>query len=120
MTDNATPLETFFERAEEYGKTTVKLFQLNAIDKSADVVSSLVSRIVVIVMVVLAIIIMSIGVSFWIGNMFEETFYGFIIIGGFYAIVALLLHLFRHEWIKYPVSNSIIKQMMKQKKHENN
>ncbi len=115
MTDNATPLETLFERAEDYGKTTIKLIKLNAIDKSADVVSSLVSRIAVVIMVVLSIIIISIGVSLWIGKLLGETFYGFLIVGVFYALMALLLHVFRHQWIKYPVSNSIIKQMMKQK-----
>jgi hypothetical protein len=41
MTDNTTPIATLFERAEDYSKTTLKLFKLNAIDKSADVASSL-------------------------------------------------------------------------------
>ena len=50
----------------------------------------------------------------------DETmhFYGFFVIGGFYAFIAILLHFNRHYWIKTPISNSIIKQMLKQKKHE--
>lgn len=115
MTDNAKPLETLFERAEDYSKTTLKLLKLNAIDKSADVVSSLVSRLAVIMTIVLSVIIINIGLSLWIGKLLGETYYGFIVIGAFYALVALLLHLFRHEWLKYPVSNSIIKQLMKEK-----
>lgn len=115
MTDNASPIETLFERAENYSKTTLKLIKLNAIDKSADVVSSLVSRLAVIMTVVLSIVIINIGIAFWIGKLLGETFYGFLIIGAFYAFLALVLHLFRHQWIKYPVSNSIIKQLMKQK-----
>jgi len=115
MTDNTTPIATLFERAEDYGKTTLKLLKLNAIDKSADVASSLVSRLAVIITVVFSVLIISIGAALWLGKLLGETFYGFYIIGGFYAILAILLQVFRDQWIKYPVSNSIIKQMLKQK-----
>jgi hypothetical protein len=115
MTDNTTPITALFERAEDYGKTTLKLLQLNAIDKSTDVASSLVSRLVVIMTVVFSVLIISIGAALWLGKLIGEAFYGFYIIGGFYAILAILLQVFRDQWIKYPVSNSIIKQMLKQK-----
>jgi len=115
MTDNTTPIATLFERAEDYGKTTLKLFKLNAIDKTADVASSLVSRLAVIMTVVFSVLIISIGIALWLGKLLGEIFYGFFIIGGFYAFVAVLLQVFRHQWLKYPVSNSIIKQMLKQK-----
>jgi hypothetical protein len=115
MTENTTPIATLFERAEDYGKTTLNLLKLNAIDKSADVVSSLVSRLAVVMTVVFSILIVSVGLSLWIGKLLGDTFYGFFIIGGFYAILAILLQVFRHQWLKDPVSNSIIKQMLKPK-----
>lgn len=115
MTDNATPIATLFERAEEYSKSTLELFKLNAIDKSADVISSLISRIAVLIMVALSILILNIGIALWVGKLLGESFYGFFIIGAFYTVVAILLHFFRHQWIKYPISNSIIKQIFKQK-----
>ena len=115
MTENTTPIATLFERAEDYGKTTLKLLKLNAIDKSADVASSLVSKLAVIITVVFSVLIISIGAALWLGKLLGEAFYGFYIVGGFYAILAILLQVFRDQWIKYPVSNSIIKQMLKQK-----
>lgn len=115
MTDNTTPLESLFERAEDFGKTTLKLLELNVIDKSADVISDLVSKLAVIMTVVLSILIINIGIALWIGKMLGESFYGFFVIGGFYGILAMLLRIFRNQWIKYPVSNSFIEQMMKQK-----
>jgi len=115
MTDDTTPIATLFERAEDYTKTSIRLFKLNAVDKSAEIVSSLFSSLVVILIVVLSIIISSIGAALWLGKLLGDSFYGFFIIGAFYLFVALLLHIFREQWLKYPVSNSIIKQMMKQK-----
>ncbi len=115
MTDNATPIESLFERVENYSKTTLELYKLQAIDKSADVVSSLVSRLAVFMAVALSILIINIGFALWIGEVLGNSYYGFFIIGGFYAIVAILINAFRHSLIKYPVSNSIITQMLKQK-----
>jgi len=115
MTEDATPIATLFERAEEYSKTSLKLFRLNAIDKSADIASSLVSRLAVIMTVVFSVLIGSIGVALWLGKLLGDAFYGFFAVGAFYALLALLLHLFREQWLKYPVSNSIIKQMLKEK-----
>ena len=116
MEDNATPVATLLERAEDYSNSTIELFKLNAIDKSADVVSSLVSRLAIFITVAMSLLIVSIGVALWVGKLLGDSFYGFFVIGGFYTILAILLHIFRHSLIKYPVSNSIIKQMLKQKK----
>lgn len=115
MTENTTPIATLFERAEDYGKTTLNLLKLNAIDKSADVVSSLVSRLAIIMTVVFSVLIISIGMSFWLGKLLGETAYGFFIVGGFFAILAVILNVFSHQWLKYPISNTIIKQMLKPK-----
>jgi len=115
MIDDTTPIATLFERAEDYSKTTIKLLKLNAVDKSAEIVSSLFSMLVVSMTVVLSIVIISIGVALWLGKLLGETFYGFFVIGAFYLLTAVFLRIFREQWLKYPVSNSIIKQMMKQK-----
>jgi cytochrome c biogenesis protein CcdA len=118
MNDNATPTEKLFQRAEGYTKTIIELGKLHVIDKSADVASSLISRLAVFLAVALSVLISTIGVAIWIGNLLHNSAYGFLIIGGIYALAALLLHFFRNQWIKYPVSNSIISQMLKQKNDE--
>lgn len=115
MIDDSTPIATLFERAEDYTKTSIKLLKLNAVDKSAEIVSSLFSLLVVSMTVVLSIVIISLGVALWLGKLLGDTFYGFFIIGAFYMVLAILFRVFREQWLKYPISNSIIKQMMKQK-----
>ena len=116
MNENATPIEILFEKAEEYSKTTIELFKLNAIDKSAEVVSSLAVRLVIFIVVALFTLIINIGIALWLGEFLGKTYFGFFVIGGFYALIIILLYTFRYKWIKYPVSNSIISQMLKQKK----
>lgn len=113
MNDNAIPIAALLEQAKEFSNSTIELLKLQAIDKSADVVSSLVSRIAIVMAVALSLITVNIGIALWVGKLLGDYFLGFFVIGGFYAILAILLHIFRHQWIKYPISNSIIKQMIK-------
>jgi membrane protein implicated in regulation of membrane protease activity len=114
MTDNAVPIATLLELAKDYSNSTLELFKLSVIDKSADVVSSLVSRLAIFLTVALSLLIINIGIALWVGKLLGDSFYGFLVIGGFYAILSVLLYVYRHQWIKIPVSNSIIKQMLKQ------
>jgi uncharacterized membrane protein len=118
MTDHATPIATLIERAEDYSKTTFELFKMQAIDKSADVFSSLVSRFAVLMAFVLSILTINIGIALWLGILLGSAYYGFFVIGVLYAFIAILLLFFGQQWIKTPVSNSIILQMLKKKVDE--
>lgn len=115
MNDNATAIETLFERAEDYSKTTLELLKLKAIDKTADAASSIVSSLVVFTTAALSLLIINIGVALWIGNLLGDSYLGFFTVGAFYAILSFPLYIFRNKWIKYPLSNTIIKQLLKQK-----
>jgi len=111
MNNNATPVESLFQKAEDYGRTTIELFKLNAIDKSANIFSSLAAQLTIIIIATLFILIVSIGVAFWIGDLLGKTYYGFFVVAGVYALVGLLLYIFRRQWIKEPVNNSIISHL---------
>jgi hypothetical protein len=115
MIDNATPIATLIERAEDYTKTTFDLFKQKAIDQSSEVVSSIALQLTIIITVALSILIINIGLALWVGKLLGNGIYGFFIMGGFYALVAILLSIFGQQWIKIPVSNSIIKMLKKKR-----
>jgi hypothetical protein len=116
MNNNTTPIELLFEKAEDYSKTTIELFKLNAIDKSTELVSSVAERLVIFMAVVLFVLIVSIGAALWLGELLGKVYYGFFVVGGFYALLGILLSVFSNEWIKEPLSNSLITQLLKTKK----
>jgi len=115
MNNIATPIEILFQKAEDYSKTSIELLKLSAIDMSAEVVSSFAARFVIFMVVALFTLVINIGVALWIGELLGKLHYGFFVVAGFYAIVGALLYIFRDEWIKTPISNSIIMQMTQQK-----
>ena len=115
MMNEASPMETLFEKAENYGKTTVELLKLNAINKSSSVFSTLITQVVMGGVVVMFAFIISIGIALWVGERFGNSYYGFFVVGGCYALFGVVLYVFRLQWIKDPVNNAMINELLKNK-----
>jgi hypothetical protein len=115
MDAGATPIETLLERAENYAKTSVELIKLSTIDKTSDVVSSLMSRLAVFMIVALFAFVINIGLSLWIGDMLGKNYYGFFAVAGFYLLLVGVFYTYRTRMIKHPIQNSIIAEMLKEK-----
>lgn len=113
MENITTPIEILFERVETYTKASAELLKLNAIDKSADVISSLSSQFIIFIVVAMFVITLSIGISICINNYFDSNYIGFFIVSLFYLIASIIIYLFNKHLIKLPIQNKVIKQMMK-------
>ena len=112
MDEQSGLIESLIEKGEQYGKTTLELLKLKTIDKSADVASNLVSWLIVIIFAVLFFLILNIGVALWLGEILGKSYYGFFVVSGFYALLALVFGIFRKQLIKEPLNNSIIEQVL--------
>lgn len=108
MEDQSVVKDSIFERLESYGKTSLELFKLKALDKSADVASNVVSTIVVAITLILFLICLNAGVAYWLGEILGKVYYGFFAVAGFWAVLSLGFYLFRKNLIKTPVNNAII------------
>ncbi|MEP6794360.1 MAG: hypothetical protein ABJB16_08545 [Saprospiraceae bacterium] len=106
-------VEALFEKAEAYVKTSIEIFKLKSADKMAEVMASLVSRLVVILFLSFFFLMINIGIALWLGESMGHIYYGFYIVSGLYAIIALCLFVFRDPIIKNPIINSIISQVLK-------
>ena len=115
MNNSEKPIEMLFEKAENYGKTTVELFKLNAINKTADIVSSLAMQLVIFIVIALFSLSINIGIALWIGELLGKSYYGFFVVAGFYAIAVFVVYTYKIQCIKSPIRNTIIKQILQQK-----
>lgn len=112
MNEQSDLINSLIEKGEQYGKTTLELLKLKTLDKSADVASNLVSWLIVVIFAVLFFLILNIGIALWIGELLGKSYYGFFVVAGFYALLALIFGIFRKQLIKNPVNNSIIDQVL--------
>jgi hypothetical protein len=113
MENNTTPIELLFQRAEDYGKTTLTLLKLNAVDKSANMFSFLAIKLILLLVVVLFLFTLSIGLSLWVGELMGKAYYGFFTVTGLYVLIGGLTYVFRWIWIGTPVRNAVINELLK-------
>lgn len=114
MATLATPVDTLFERIENYARTSLELVQLYTVEKSADVVSTVATELVYVAVISMFVLTVNIGLALWLGSLLGQTYYGFFVVALTYALLALLLHFFKSVWIKSPINNALIDQMLKQ------
>lgn len=112
MEDDANRFETLFERAADYGKTSFELAKLQAVKETTGLVSTWIPHAIVLVFVFACIMLFSLGLALWIGEVLENTYYGFFIIAGSYGIIALVLHFIFHKWIKKHIRQCLIKKIL--------
>ena len=112
MENQASLIGTLLEKTEHYIKSGAELYKLKAIDKSADMISTLTARLALIVLLTLFFLILSIGIALWIGEILGKSYYGFFVVSGFYSLVGILLYYFRNTLIKTPLRNSIVTQAL--------
>ena len=113
MENIATDIELLYNKAEKYTKTSFELLQLNTIDKTSDVISSLAVVTSMVIIVAMFILFINIGISLLIGKLLNDYAMGFFLISGFYFIVALIVFVFRKTLIKIPIDNIIVSKLLK-------
>ena len=112
MENQSTSIESLWDRVRDYIETRTELLKLKAIDKAAGIVSGMVTKIILVIIFFIFISLVNLGIAIWLGTLLGELYYGFFALAGFYAITGLVLYLGRKKWIKDPISNSMIKNLM--------
>jgi hypothetical protein len=113
MEENTKLLESLLEKASEYGKTSLELVKLKSLDKTADVVSTMIPHSVVFILAASFMLFLNLGIALWLGDILGKMFYGFFVVAAFYILTGLIIHFFMHKWIKKLVGNYFVKHMLK-------
>jgi hypothetical protein len=113
MDENAKLLESLFEKAVDYGKTSFELAKLQALDKSSDIVSTVVPRTIAIVLFSSFMLFLNLGFSLWLGEILGKIYYGFFVVATFYGVVGIIINFFFYKQFKKIVSNYFIRKLLK-------
>lgn len=106
--------EEVSDSIKTYLNTTYELNVLKATEKVANVGSETISALLILKILSLAVLILTFAAGFYIATVMEETYWGFLIVGGAYLIIALILLIGRNSLLKKPFRNIIIKALFKQ------
>lgn len=119
MDNIATNMEQLYQKAKDYTEISIELFRLNAIDKTADLVSSLLSRFILAMFVTMFTLFVNIALSLYIGKLLEETYLGFLIVSGIYLVLSIVILLYSDKLLKQPLTNLVIAKLLKTKDKRN-
>ncbi len=97
-----------------YVNTTYELTILKATEKAANVGSEAISTLLILKALSFAILLLTFAAAFYIASVLDETYLGFLIVGGAYFVITLFLLLGRNSLLKKPFRNIIIKALFKQ------
>ncbi|HSH65280.1 MAG TPA: phage holin family protein [Bacteroidia bacterium] len=106
--------EEVTESVKQYINTRYELMVLKTTEKVSNVGSEAVSVILIAKIAGLAILLLSFAVAFYLSCLVGDTYSGFLIVGGIYFIVTLILIGFRKSLLIKPFRNIIIRSMFKQ------
>ena len=113
MEDYARQFETLLERVAEYFKTTVELVKLKIVEKISDLGASLIPKVFIIGILTFSLLFLNVGLALWLGTLLENVCFGFLAVGAFHALLAIVFRLFFHNVLKRAVSRQIIKELLK-------
>ena len=96
---------------QEYIETRIDIVKLDAVDTGASAASSMVSWALISIIAFITLFLLTIGGAIAIGYMLENFAYGFLILAGFYMLVAIVIYANRENWIRKPLVKSIVKNI---------
>lgn len=106
--------EEVSESVKTYINTRYELLVLQSTEKASNIGAEAISAFLILKLAALSILILSFAAAFYISWVMDNTYTGFIIVGGAYFLIALLLIGFRKSFLIKPFRNIIIRSMFKQ------
>lgn len=112
MENENTIVEELFYKLKDYSQTTLELYKLKAISKVSGVISGAITSILLLVLLFLVMICVTVGFSLLIGEWLGHAYWGFFIMTAIYIITGLILFAGRKKYMKAPISNKLIKELI--------
>lgn len=100
-------------KIKEYVQIRKDLAILTIADKASVAAGGLVTGGILIFVGLLIFFFGSLGLGFYLSELIGNSYAGFFIITGVYILIAIVILLIKDNYIKKPLANSIIKQILK-------
>ena len=97
----------------KYIEAKTELWKLKAADKTTEVAASLASQLILLCIVFIVLVLLSIALAILVRKRAAQTYHGFFIIAGVYALIGLIIYSSRSKIIKTPLYNLIINKILK-------
>jgi NADH:ubiquinone oxidoreductase subunit 6 (subunit J) len=116
MNDTFDKIEELTIHVKEYVNTSIESAKIQLVEKSSLVAGNVIAVIIVAVLFLFVITFGSFAGAYALSEWLGKPYWGFVIVAGFYLLLAVIVWFGRQKLIRFPILNAIIKQVYK--KHE--
>jgi hypothetical protein len=111
-------VEELADTVKDYVNTRIESVKLNTAEKTSAIIANLVAGLIVVSFFMLFFLFGSIALSFGLGEWIGKTWAGFLIVGGIYLLIGIVVWTARVKIIQLPVMNALIKQLFGEEDEE--
>ncbi len=105
-----------FELIKKYFNNRIELVKLSMVSVTANLVAKLMSSFVILLFSLMIMLLVSIGFSFWIGEVIGSLSMGFFIVSGVYFLFFLLYLVFAKEKIEITLKDKVVQASIEAEK----
>ena len=116
MSPEKVTIHTLLKNLRNYLETKVQLTKLTAIEKTSDLISHILAIVLIFSGSFLALALLSLGLASYLGDLMDNLYLGYFIVGGFYGIMLIVLMLTGKKWIREFIFNSVINKLLNEKR----
>lgn len=114
MSDAFSKVEELTEHIKEYVNNRVDSLKLSIAERLSNVVADMIAGAVAAVVFLFFLVFVSLAGAYALSLWLDRMYAGFLIVGGFYLLMAMVVWLTRERLIRIPVMNNIIRQLFKE------
>lgn len=111
-------MEIITDQVKAYISTNIELLKLEAADRISDLISGLISNLLIASIGFLCLFFISLWAGFYISSLASDTYTGFAVVAGVYLIPGLILYVGRKRLLKEAIRNNIISNIFKDKQSQ--
>lgn len=107
-----------FEKIEEtvdhlktYVNTRIAQAKFGVAEKASDMLSVFIAKALIAFIFFFFVLFVSASIAYLVGSFFGKTWLGFLFVGGFYLLTAVVIWIAREKMIRLPIMNSIINRL---------
>jgi len=104
-------------KVKEYVDVRKEIAILSAVDKGSQLFANLATDGLVLLFGVLGVLFGSLAAGFYLSEVLGNTYAGFLIITGFYFLMAIIFYAIKDKYVEKHIINAAIKKFFRQK-HE--
>ena len=105
--------EEFVDHIREYVNNRISSVKLQAAERSSKVVSDLSAIAIVAAIMLVFVIFLSMGAAYALSGWIGEAYAGFLIVAGFWLLIAILVWMNKENLLRLPIMNKMLKEMFR-------